>query len=67
MTSSVPFLHRGDKIHFVIPDPGDGGQKIHDSLQAIYAPLGVQVICTTAISNLPVFQIVAVFREDRTK
>lgn len=61
--NNVPILYPGDKVHIVIPDPGDGGVKAHESLVALYASQGVQVVMTSAVGNLPQFGIVAVFRK----
>lgn len=61
--TNVPILYPGDKVHLAVPDPGDGGARVHQELTAIYASQGVEIICTSAISNLPQCGVVAVFRK----
>lgn len=63
--SNVPILYPGDKVHLAVPDPGDGGARVHQELTDIYASQGVEIICTSAITNLPQCSVVAVFRDER--
>ena len=61
---TAPILQPGDKVHIVTPTSLDdpAGTRNHEQLVALYRTQGVEVICTTAVANLPAYAVVAVFR-----
>lgn len=66
------YLHPGDQIHLAFPISGvlygreaeAEAKRLHDEFTALYARLGVNIVQSTASSQLTAPVVVAVFRAE---